>query len=230
MTSENKIPVMQRIVAGDTYWYQVWDTMACHKYHLTVHQWINTFLTVPMPTIILTISKSHFSPSNLLWKQQYDITHASNLINEAVHIHRTKSTFSSTFCVLITSTTHWNSKIRKDYHTHQLLELFQVIVYFCYWHMIPGPYRIGLKVLTLFWSCKGITSPVLMYFMRFPLVCSWNKFRYISICKHDSLFMSPYYMTISPSSRYDTCGPHQQYWNLCIYYVCHKSLNHCHQF
>ena len=114
-----------------------------------------------MPTIILTIFKSDFSPSNWHWKQQHDITHASNFTNKAVHIHRTKSTF----CVLITIMTHWNSEIQKGYYTHQLLELFQVILYFCYLHMIPGPYRIRLKGLTSFLVMyrNNITSVIVLY-------------------------------------------------------------------
>jgi hypothetical protein len=119
------------------------------------------FLKVPMPTIILTIFKSNFSPSSWHWKQQHDITHASNLTNKAVHIHRTKSTF----CVLITIMTHWNSEIQKGYYTHQPLELFQVILYFCYLHVIPGPYRIGIKGLTFFLVMyrNNITSVIVLY-------------------------------------------------------------------
>jgi len=159
-TSKNNISVTLRTVAGKTYQYQVWDTTACH----TIWQ-SNMFLTVPMRTIILTISKSDFSPSSWHWKQQHDNTHASNFTNEAVHVHKTKSAFSSTFCVLITITTHWNSEIRKGYCTHQLLELFQVILYFCYLHMIPGPYRIGLKGLTffLFMYRNNIMSVIVLY-------------------------------------------------------------------
>lgn len=139
--------------------------MACHKYRLTVHQWINTFLTVPVPTIILTFSKSDFSPSNWHWKLQHDITHASNLTNEVGHIHKTKSTFSSTFCVLITIMNHWNSEIQKVTVHIQLLEIFQVILYFCYLHVIPGPHWIGLKGLTFFLVMyrNNITSVIVFY-------------------------------------------------------------------
>jgi len=118
-----------------------------------------------MPAIILTISKSDFSPSIWHWKQQHDITHASNLTNEAVHIQKTMSTFSSTFCVLIKITAHWNSEIWKGYCTYQLLELFQVILYFCHLHTIAGPYRTGLKRWTFFLAMyrNNITSVIVLY-------------------------------------------------------------------
>jgi hypothetical protein len=41
-----------------------------------------------------------------------------NLTNDAAHVHKTKSTFSATFCVLVTITTHWNSGIQKGYCTY----------------------------------------------------------------------------------------------------------------